>query len=171
MGTCYYIVDHEKKEKFDLGNNPNLQDQSVKTSLDIYIDMNIENVNEPPHIARKMLRPIWEWCAARNWKVEVISDADPKYEKAHYYEETGCIYLPEDDLWCPDDVLQALIIAAKDLRITMRAERIDIKIRVPDYEMDGNTQYHSTIADDLVEQGYYRVSRLDCGCGGPEEDE
>lgn len=160
MGTNYYIVDHARKEKFGLGRNAPANGLLIASSMDRYIEANTALLSAPPHIARKILKSIWTWCDARNWDLEIISDAGDLYDAVDEYADTGSFIYDEPEY--PPDMLLMIAGLAKSWRIELCAEHIELRARIPDAHADedstSSVEYYAVIGDGMVEQGYYTSS-------------
>lgn len=170
MGTDCYIVDHQRRELFHLGRGPWHESLLKFQPMYEYVETNTHLVNADPAVARKMLRDVWGWCQERDWAVELMSDSNPSYSEVADYEETGHFTL-EGEIY-PDELMMRIGDLAKDLRIDLCAEEIEIKVVIPDPDSDMHlaTRYHSIVGDHIVRHGYLTDLRK-CSCGGGCDDE
>ena len=94
MSVEHYVVCHERKEAFDLGNMHWYDIDLSKHHDDINVFADMVSMSNAGFWGRKpeiyefgyaMGRRLWHWCQQRDWKVELKNDTEAGYSEWNEY--------------------------------------------------------------------------------------
>ena len=165
MGTNYYLMHTGETgpagsngELFELGRGPWSALITRRLPYEKYIEQGYEITpldvdGSGSAIARAKLDIIWNWCECRDWKVILISDAEPLYAAMEDIEVSGSCLI--EGPAPPRVTLKRLIELVQDLRVDWLADKLEVYMTIQHVDEErGDVHYHVSIGDDGVDQGY-----------------